>query len=831
MELSFNYPLFAFLLVLVPLIWFLPTRPKNIWHGVFRTLVLLALVFGLMQPVAVSNLETKHFAIVLDQSDSLSDSNKQSAIDFANELIDEYSSEGSVSIVQVGGDEQVIDGRSVVILNTDGKSPLGDALEIAAQSIPFGVSGSVSVISDGLSTDKHWGSAFAHLTERGIPVHNVQIEQPADVYISDVQTSDVRPGEKVSVFVEIIGEADELSVSVVHDDEILVVTDLLISDGKRRIELQFQVDEPGFKEVLVEVSAPVEFDSDPTNNQWRHVFAIQDPVYVLYLGERQSGAKENLDRLLGNGFVVDAPTTESIGEEFDFSQYDVVMLDDAPATAVPENLQSQLANAVQNQGVGLMHSGGEAAFGDGGYHDSPITDILPVDIPGDQDKIDPSVGLAIILDTSGSMAGTRIELAKHIARIAVRRMQPHDRIGIVEFYGNKHWAVPMQPATNKIEIDRAIGRMKAIGGTVLFPAIQEAYYGLQNVNTRYKHIILITDAGVEDSPYESMTRRINRDRITVSTILVGQGGHNQIMSDIANWGGGRFYSVGNQFQLVELILKQSSTKKSPMYKRGLFNLASSRGAGWWGEVDYDDIPSLNGYVEVESREGAEVLLEVADTEHPVLSTWQHGLGRVTAFMSEPVGEGTRSWSNWDDYSEFLARILRRTAAESGDFDVDVRRRFGKTTVLANRTTPDESMIPFSQLYQLDSSALDEDVHTFVETAPGLFEQEFHSQPSEDLLIGVSNSSNRKTWRTVSLANSDEVDEKQVDPDDTLDMGALSTLTGGITISDPETSLASASVSRGELSFAVIQVWPWLLLLALLLYLGDILYRRWPRGSQ
>ena len=43
----------------------------------------------------------------------------------------------------------------------------------------------------------------------------------------------------------------------------------------------------------------------------------------------------------------------------------------------------------------------------------------------------------MILDTSGSMAGSRIELAKHIARIAVRRMQPHDRIGIVEFYGKQ----------------------------------------------------------------------------------------------------------------------------------------------------------------------------------------------------------------------------------------------------------------------------------------------------------------------------------------------------------------------------------------------------------
>ncbi len=830
MELSFNYPWFGLLALLIPLVWFFPNRPRSVWHGVIRTAVLLALVVGLMQPVAVSNQPSKHFAVILDQSNSMSEGAKETAANRAREVIGQFADQGSISLIQLGGTEQAIESRNAVLMQSDGRTPLGDALELAAQSIPYGVSGSVTVVSDGLATDRHWGQAFDHLKNRGIPVHNIQIEPPVDVYISDVSTPDTRVGEEVTLLVEVIGSAEDLSVSVVSDDEVLAQESSIVSDSRQIVELGFKVFEPGFMEVLVELDVPNEYDVDPTNNQWRHVIAVQDAVRVLYLGARQQGAPEQLAWLLGPGFDIDAPDPATLTDNFDFSRYDVAMIDDAPSASIDEAVQSAIADAVRNEGMGLIHSGGEAAFGDGGYHDSPITDLLPVDIPGDQDKIDPSVGLAIILDTSGSMAGSRIELAKHIARIAVRRMQPHDRIGIVEFYGNKHWAVPMQPATNKIEIDRAIGRMKAIGGTILYPAIQEAYYGLQNVNTRYKHIVLITDAGVETTSYEPMTRRINRDRISVSTILVGQGGHNQIMSNIANWGGGRFYSVGNQFQLVELIFKQSSTKKSPMYKRGSFPLETSRGRGWWGDVNQEDVPNLLGYVEVESKDGAEILMEVTDTKHPILATWRYGLGRITALMTEPVGEGTRSWNEWAEYAEFLGRVFRRTSSDVSDFEVVTRRRFGTTSVIANRVTPNESSKPVASLHNLDSTLVDDTKHSFTESAPGLFELTLSSQTDEDLYIGIANTADDRVWRSVSLANEDEVNENQVDPMDALDLNELSELTGGLNLADGEDSIATAGVSSGELSFVVTSIWPWLLLLALLLYLGDLLYRRWPRDT-
>ena len=67
-----------------------------------------------------------------------------------------------------------------------------------------------------------------------------------------------------------------------------------------------------------------------------------------------------------------------------------------------------------------------------------------------EEKRDPSTTLVVIIDTSGSMNGERVQLAKECARLAIRRLLPHDKVGIVEFYGSKRWAAPIQPASDSL---------------------------------------------------------------------------------------------------------------------------------------------------------------------------------------------------------------------------------------------------------------------------------------------------------------------------------------------------------------------------------------------
>ena len=848
MELSFLQPVMALLFLAVPLVWFLPSRPRPV-HGAIRSLALALAILALMQPVLVRSAVEQHHAIVLDQSASLEPNERDAAVGVAGDLLTRLGAGQSATVVQIGGSERAALDAGIQWLRGaqgsasdsgasavgPGRSPLGDALELAAQSIPSGLSGSVMLISDGRGTDRHWGRALGQLLDRGIPVHTVRVGSHVDPYLANLQTTDARAGESVRVTLDVIGAGTGLEVVLAGPDENLGRAGPFDCESRCPVEIEFEAEQAGFLDIVAELRTPAGSDNDLANNTLAGVVAVQDPLRVLYLGDRQQGAPDRLGSLLGVGFDLAAAPPEDLAAGFDFSGYGIVMLDDAPARTLGEAVQRELSAAVQDEGVGLLASGGAAAFADGGYHGTPLADVLPVDITGEEEKIDPSVGLAIIIDTSGSMGGTRIELAKQIARIAVRRLQPHDRIGIVEFYGAKHWAVPMQPASNKIEVDRAIGRMKAIGGTVLYPAIQEAYYGLKNVNTRYKHILLITDAGVEDSNYERMVRRISRDSINVSTILVGHGGHNLVMSDIANWGQGRFYSVGDPFSLVELILKQPSTRKPPRYKRGVFAVTALGGPGWWGGAD-PLVPELLGYAEVEARQGAETLLEESAGQDPILASWHYGLGRVTALMTEPVGEGTGRWRDWPDYGSFLGRLLARTAADNPPFRLTLERRHHVVELTAQRTSHDADLLPRAERVDARGVPLTSPPIEFKENAPGLFEARIALPPEDTARVEVTDSlarAARPVQRIALPPASDISGETQVDPARALDLERLAARTGGIHLAGVGGTPPSGPVgdwlsgNEGELSYVINRLWPVLLLLTLLAYVGELLYRRWP----
>lgn len=826
MELTLLQPAWGAALLALPVVWFWPTGAGRRWQAALRALVFALAILALTQPVLVTSAARQHLAIALDQSASLTPAARQDAAAAAAAIVAQARRAGpdtSVQVVQLGGAAPVVGDRARWLRPADTvgapDSPLGDALALAAQSIPRGIDGRLALISDGRATDPHWGDALAAIAQRELPVYVLPVAAQAQPLLANLRARPARVGETSRVRVDVVGAGDGLQVAIADANRTLARSDRFASGGRQAVELEVEVDEPGFVDVAVTLSVPAVPGDEPTDHRLRSVLVAREPVRFLYLGERQQGAAEQLAALLGSGFAM----TEASPADADFRDFDLVVVDDLPARALPEAAQRRLLAAVRDDGVGLLHSGGAAAFGDGGYHAAPLAAALPVELIGAEDKIDPSVGLAIIIDTSGSMAGSRIELAKQIARVAVRRMQPHDRVGIVEFYGARHWAVPMQPASNKIEIDRAIGRMKAIGGTVLYPAMQEAYYGLRNVNTRYKHILLITDAGVEDSDYEAMVRRIAKDRVNVSTILVGQGGHNLVMSDIANWGRGRFYAVSDQFSLVELVLKQPATRKPPRYKEGQFATRALGGRGWWGDATRPPPPVL-GYVEANARLGAEVLLKTAQGGHPLLATWRHGLGRVTALMTEPAGAGTARWRDWPDYGAFLSRVLARTAADNPPFALTLARRHDTLTVSALRNVRDPALAPTGHLVDDAGNKLTAPPLVFNERAPGLYEA-WLPWPRDKAARVVVEAAGR-VLRAAAAPASDRRAETQVDPLVGLDLPRLAARTGGAVLgSGGEQALGG---NRGELAFVATRLWPYLLLAALLAYLGEIVYRRADR---
>ena len=788
MNVVFLKPIFLTLLLLAVTPWLVPgRRRRGGWHPFLRAAVLTLLSFALARPTMLKNVDRGVHVVIQDGVASqpwLDELNQQS---------------NPVRVIDV----------------TEAQS-LGQALATAALEIPEAGRGSITLVSDGQSIRQDWGNVVHQLTERGLPIHTVdQGLSAGDVFPYSISTeAPLKLGETARVQVRVAGgRGDDVELSNAETGEVL-------ASGKGWLE--FEPEAAGFLKLKAHVK--VEIDADRSNNVLTTTLAVQDPWRLLYLGNRTQGGGKTLQTLLGASVKLERVDTSRDSMEV-LETADVIVLDDAPAASVPEDWQKAMASQVAQHGKGLMMSGGNSAFGPGGYHDTLLAKILPTEFVQKEEKRDPSTTLAIIIDTSGSMSGERVQLAKEVARLAVRRLLPHDKVGIVEFYGTKQWAAPIQSAANAIDIQRALNRLDAGGGTVILPAIEEAYYAMQNVQTRYKHVLILTDGGVEAGAFEPLLRKMAGKGMNVSTVLVGGDTHSEFLVNIANWGKGHFYSASNRFSIPEILLKQPSTSKIPSYRPGEHTVRGRGGRGWWDDVDPTTVPILHGYVETRPRKGAEVLLETEAMRHPIITTWRYGLGRVTAMTTEPTGQGTGPWQAWEGYGPWLARVVAKTAREQRQvFDFQVTRRGAEVQVRATRLV-DTQVLPQLQRLLDDGSLA---AITMERRAPRVFTAALNVDPEIEVrLLGTTQQGVGAPQRLVSPARADVSAPNQVDPSQRLDLKQLASLTNGDALGVSELSGWQPTLGGGETSLSVRKLWLWCLALALLLYLTDILYRRLP----
>ena len=829
MSIGFLAPAWLLLLLVIPLTWFFPRRVRDYKHATIRALALGFIALALARPVSTSEEGGEHHVVVLDLTASVAPDDTQRARAIATDIASRIAGDADKTLLVIGaGDVEAGSFDAVARVGSDGGgSPLTAALTAAAARIPEGARGAVTLISDGQSTDRRWAPVIEALAARGVPLHAVPLTPlPGNVRpVSLVCEQPVRVGHLTRVWVEVAGGRDAVEVALHGPSGELARTTATVQNGSALAVLAFEPKAAGFVTLRATVTAAA--DSMTADNDIDRTIAVQDPLRVLYLGHRVEGGGSSLGELVGGGFEISegSPDGELPPEGLD--GFDAAIIDDRPARTLPKKSQDALVDAAKNKGLGLFVSGGGLSFGAGGWNDSSLAESLPIGFVHKEEKKDPSTALAIIIDTSGSMGGNRIRLAKEVTRLAIRRLLPHDKIGIVEFYGTKRWAAPLQSAANAIDIQRALNRLDAGGGTVLLPAIEEAYYGMKNAQTRYKHVLVLTDAGVETGPYESLLRRMSRDGICVSSVLVGPGRHSEFLVQMADWGGGRYYNASNRFNLPEIMLKQPSTSRLPSYRPGSHSLEPRFGAGWWGTVDPKSVPPIAGYVEAQARVGAEVVLRTQKDKQPVLSSWRVGLGRVTAMLTEPTGNGTEPWRGWDGYGPFMARVLARTAREHRmPFRFEIERHDHEALITATRRA---KTLARPLAARLNEQGQPGDEVPFRVRADGVWTARVVADPGADVRVLCSTDigPGHGKFRLISDAYSDLSTETQVAPSRGLDLSSAASATGGdVTTLDGAATWTPKSAGASR-PVTVTPLWPWCLLFALLAYLSDIAWRRSP----
>lgn len=877
---NFIDPVFFVLAPLCAFAWVGPFAAKDRRHAAIRSAAWLLAVIALARPVRSVLEEAEYRVVVVDRSASVSDA-ADAAVETALAKIIEAEAADQVmwSVIEVAPGTRAAfslpAGVRSGLVGGAGATPLGVALEGALRMIPEWASrAGITIITDGLVTDDMHGAhdvlAREQLTKRGIPVDLVAvgpIEGDLRAVALDRVGPEPRVGRVMAVTAHLLGGGQVVNCVLSSPAGELARVDGVQVDGDIQISMTFTPAEAGWLALTLNVEVVDGVDPRGGDLTYERTIVVDAPLVVQYRGSRMKFGSQRLQDLLGPGFAVvndfngaaSSVARQAEGESrFPFGSSpsldkgakeeertpDVVFLDDLPASAFSGDSQERLAKSIRNGGVGLVAAGGEASFGPGGYHNEPIEELLPVEFVQKEEKRDPSTTLVVIIDTSGSMGGNRVQLAKEVSRLAIRRLLPHDKVGMVEFYGAKRWAVPIQPASNSIEIERALNRLDAGGGTVILPAIEEAYYGLKNVRTRFKHVLILTDGGVETGAFEPLLRRMADDGMNVSTVLIGPDAHSEFLVSIANWGQGRFYSVPNRFNLPEILLKQPASAKLPAYRPGMVNVKAQGGPTWWGDLNLDDVPPLDGYVETRNRPGATTLIETADEGHPILSTWRYGAGRVTALTTEPFGPGTEAWSDWAGYGELLGRVIERTAADDNDrLRCRLVQDVGGARLIVEDTTPAPRTSDTAPCVALRQQEFGPVPIRLGRVALGRWEASIPFRGDTDLRVSIAAPDLNglislddyagitpvEPLQLVLNARTGSARELQIAPE------AAEILRQRLGLEGAPTPLAEfRSVRTAELPGPVrsrlSELAPLFALLALLTYLLDVAYRRWPRTA-
>jgi VWFA-related protein len=109
-----------------------------------------------------------------------------------------------------------------------------------------------------------------------------------------------------------------------------------------------------------------------------------------------------------------------------------------------------------------------------------------------------SLGVAVVIDVSGSMQGQAITAAKEAAQEFVRSLQPADTASVFAFSSDVRQVAPF--TSDKAQLAAAIDGLQAAGDTSLFAATQAAVFGLAQVPAPRKAIVLLSDGADTSSP-------------------------------------------------------------------------------------------------------------------------------------------------------------------------------------------------------------------------------------------------------------------------------------------------------------------------------------------
>lgn len=596
------------------------------------------------------------------------------------------------------------------------------AFRIAGRLLENPASGKVVLVSDGKETDEQALGYIRTLTSKGV---KIDVIRPSDAQSygqeNEIQICDVTfPQDYIQLFSETtikVKVKSTVSASMtfkIYDNKTeenaspAIEEVRSVSVGEQEITFSHTFKEVPFHIVDVDVAFTRVTIEEPTteNNTFTTYLTIEKFDRILII-EKYEGDSVNLESLLSadnenvelkmkDPFPYQVTTVLLNTDEFDtarqdLSSFDQIIFNNVANGDLPDGFIEEVEEYVDGGG-GLLTVGGNDP--DGKVHvydrddlntagDTLYQDMLPVSAV----DYTPPMGVAFIIDISGSMSGDKLIHAKAgLEAIARYSLTDRDYMSIFTLDTEYGDVLPLTPRSNMNTIINAIYSIGGSGGTVATNAISRAAQSLNSAgnNIARKHIILLSDGQFGDKtesgkepPYITEARlHYESSGITLSMVGIGLAASGTYydsckkMTDAAH--GTLFANVAND-KIGEAMKEALGSRKIEALTEGVFRPVVSRatdpvfrginirGDATTGSSDTFDF-ALGAFYGGKIKQDATLVL-TDRFNAPIYAYWNYGKGKVGSIMCDLKGTD-------DSYSRGELELSEKRKQDDGTYKTE-----------------------------------------------------------------------------------------------------------------------------------------------------------------
>ncbi|MEM1157670.1 MAG: VWA domain-containing protein [Verrucomicrobiota bacterium] len=809
-------------------------RRMALW---IRGFLLVLVALSLSDPRWRMEMSREHVVWLVDASRSMD----EEAVKRYQQLVEDEDWQRAAidqSVILFGGKAQVVPhsgeiDQFVRAELEDTRTSLSGALDFANANFPAGYNRTVVMLTDGLETEGDVTAKITALRQRDdLKVHVVPVEPPdrPEVLVRQIKAPRmVAQREPVGIIAEVFSNRKGQGTLKFFRNGIRIAFEQVeLQSGLNR----FSINHASGDDKLSEFTASIEadFDTIMDNNQASAVVQTAGQSRVLLLSDKPERSRYLGQALKQEGIRLEIrPPAGAPADLADLQNYDLLILDNVAATDMDPLQLNMIASFTRDMGGGFMMLGGDQSFGLGGYYRTPIEDILPVRCDFEKEKEAPSLGLALVIDRSGSMSGMKMEMAKDAAKAAVELLGPRDFTGVVAFDHEGFWVADFQSASDTAGIQQRIASLDAGGGTNIAAGMELAYAKLGQSPAKIKHMIVLTDGVSTPGPFQQLTVQMASESITVSTVALGSGADQELLKRISEWGNGRYYFTDTPNNIPQIFAKETMTASKSALQETPFVAMPVKSADFLEGVDFASSPFLLGYVITRLKPTAEHWL-ATERGDPLLVSWRYGLGQSAAFTSDARNRWGVEWLKWEAFSRFWAQTVRRMARPDSlkSYPVQVIPVTGGFEVVVDVPDLEGGFLAGLSGEMILADAEGGGARTRLENRktgqlvgyiPAQVSGHYHAQ----LMLQQNGKALDHTYVVATLPYPAEFLMQQPDPDALRGMASVA---GGFY--DPTISELLRKDERK--SVMMLELWPWLTGLALIVFIADVAFRRWPEKT-